>query len=127
MSGDPASRASPPGLAAALQRLLSGSAEIGRTRVELAMLELEAERVRLAGLLLRAAVGLFLFLMAVVLVVAGWLLHLPPEDRAGWALGLALAFGAAAALVGWDGRRLARRRGPLLSTRWVPPPRARED
>ena len=126
MSVDPAGRAGPPGLATALQRLLNGAAEIGRTRLELALLELEAERVRLARVLLRAAVGLFLFLLAVALLVAGWLLHLPPEDRAGWAIGLAIAFGAGAALVAWDGRRLVRRGRPLLSTGWLPPPRARQ-
>lgn len=126
MSVDPAGRAGPPGLATALQRLLNGAAEIGRTRLELALLELEAERVRLARVLLRAAVGLFLFLLAVALLVAGWLLHLPPEDRAGWAIGLGIAFGAGAALVAWDGRRLVRRGRPLLSTSWLPPPRARQ-
>lgn len=127
MSVDPAGRAGPPGLAAAVQRLLNGAAEIGRTRLELALLELEAERVRLARMLLRAVLGLFLFLLAVALLVAGWLLHLPPEERAAWALGLALAFGAGAAGVAWDGRRLARRRRPWLSTGWLPPARARDD
>ena len=127
MSVDPAGRAGPPGLAATLQRLLDGAVEIGRTRLVLALLELEAERARLARVLLRAAVGLALLLFALALLVTGWLLHLPAGDRAGWALALALVFAAAGLFVTWDSRRLARRRHPLLSTRWVPPPRVRDN
>ena len=114
----------PSGLGTTVQRLLHGVAEIGRTRLELALLELEAERVRLERLLLRAAVGLLLLFLAVVMALGAWLLHVPAEDRPLWAGMLALLFGVAAALVAWDGRRLARRRGPLLSTRWLPPARA---
>lgn len=113
----------PSGLGTTVQRLLHGVAEIGRTRLELALLELEAERVRLERLLLRAAVGLLLLFMAVLMAVGAWLLHVAPEDRPLWAALLALIFGLAAALVAWDGRRLARHRGPLLSMRWLPPRR----
>lgn len=124
MSVEPGGPARPAGLGAAVRRLLYGVAEIGRTRLELALLELEAERVRLERLLLRAAAGLLLLFLAVVMAVGAWLLHVAPEDRPVWAGMLALLFGVAAALVAWDGRRLARRRGPLLSTRWLPPARA---
>lgn len=123
MSLDRAGRDPRPGLAAMIQQLLHGAAEIGRTRLELARLELEAEGQRLARVLLRLAAGFFLSLFAVALGVTGWLLHLPAQERVGWALALALVFGVAGALLAWDGRRLARRRRPLLSTRWLPPPR----
>jgi uncharacterized membrane protein YqjE len=123
LSVDRAGRDPRPGLAAAIRQLLHGAAEIGRTRLELALLELEAERRRLARILVRLAVGLVLVVFALALVVVGWLLHLPAQDRAIWALALAGAFGVAALLGAWDGRRLARRRRPLLSTRWMPPPR----
>lgn len=126
MSVDPAGRAGPAGLAATLQRLLDAAVEIGRTRLELALLELEAERVRLAQALLRAAVGLLLGFLAVALAVASWLLHLPAEDRSRWALALALVFGLSACLVAWVSRRRARRRRPVMSTRAVPPPRGRD-
>lgn len=123
MSLDPAGRAASGGLGASVQRLLAGAAEIGRTRLELALLELEAERVRLARLLLRAVAGLFLLFLAIVLALGWWLLQVASEDRAAWAGGLALVCGLAAGLVAWDGRRLARRRGPWLSIRWLPPRR----
>lgn len=127
MSIDPAGRAPPGGLAGTVQRLLTGAAEIGRTRLELALLELEAERVRVARLFLRAAIGLFLLFLAVVMGVGWWLLRVTPEDRPGWAGALALVFAVAAGLVAWDARRLARRLGPWLSTRWLPPPRRRSN
>lgn len=106
-----------------MQRLLASAAGIGRTRLELALVELEAERVRLARLLLRAVAGLLLLFLAVVLALAGWLLQVAAEDRPAWAAGLALVCGVAAGALAWDSRRLTRRRGPLLSTRWLPPRR----
>lgn len=121
MSLDRAGRDPRPGLAATIQQLLQGAAEIGRTRLELARLELEAEGRRLARALLRLAAGLFLLLFALALAVTGWLLYLPAQERVVWALVLALAFAVAAALLVWDGRRLARRRRPLPCTRWMPP------
>ena len=105
-----------------MAQLLHGAAEIGRTRLELARLELEGEGRRLVRALLRLAAGFFLSLFALALGITGWLLHLPVQERVGWIVALALVFGVAGVLLAWDGRRLARRHRPLLSTRWLPPP-----
>ncbi len=50
-----------------LQGVLSALAELGTTRLELAAVELEEERLRLADMLITAAAALFFFAMAVVL------------------------------------------------------------
>ena len=126
MSAETAGRVDPPGPAGWLRRLTDSAAGIGRARLELALLELEAERDRLGRVLLRAALGLVLLALATALALAGWLLLLPAQDRAGWALGLALVLLVAAWACAWDGRRLARRRRPLLSLQGIPPPRRSE-
>ena len=105
---------------ALLRRLLLGLAAIGRTRLELFVLELEEERSRLAQLWLRAALGLFLLFMGLVLATAWLLLRADPEDRPLWCGLLALGYLGAAAAMCRGAQRLARRRRPLLSTRWIP-------
>ena len=117
-----ADRAGPAAVAA---RLLQGLAQIGRTRLELARLELEAERDRLLRVLLRAALGLLLGALALAMGALWCVLRAPPQDRASWAGGLALAFAGAAAAAAWSGRRAARCGSAWLSTQWLPAARGR--
>ncbi|MFM7705992.1 MAG: phage holin family protein [Rubrivivax sp.] len=108
----------------AVQRLLHAAAEVGRSRLELALLELEAERTRLARAAWQAAILLVLVVQALVLLTAAGLLGLPPEDRAARAGALGAAFTAAAAALGWRMRCAGRRRRPWLSLGGVPPRRS---
>ncbi len=102
------------GLRDAAQQVLADVIEIGRTRLELATVELEEERLRLARLWLGAAVTLFLLFVS-VLLAAAWLVWLcPPEQRLLALGGLALAFFAATGVSAWRWRRFAASRPPLL-------------
>lgn len=102
------------GLRAAAQQVLADVIEIGRTRLELAAVELEEERLRLARLWVGATVTLFLLFAGVLLAVAWVVMLCPPEQRV-TALGvLATLFLAAAGAAAWHWRRLAATRPPLL-------------
>lgn len=102
------------GVAGAARQVLAEAVELGRLRVELATVEIEEERLRLARLLVGATLTLCLALVA-VLLVAGWLvLWAAPEHRLAVLGGLALAFVAGAAAAGWHWRRLAAAKPALL-------------
>lgn len=102
------------GLRAAAQQVLADVVEIGRTRLELATVELEEERLRLARLWVGATVTLFLLFAGVVLAAAWIVMLCPPEQRV-TALGvLAGAFLVAAGVAGWRWRQLSADRPPLL-------------
>jgi uncharacterized membrane protein YqjE len=102
------------GLRGAAQQVLADVIEIGRTRLELATVELEEERLRLARLWLGATVTLFLLFVGVVLAAAWLVMWCPPEQRL-LALGLlALGFLAAAGASAWRWQRMAATRPPLL-------------
>jgi uncharacterized membrane protein YqjE len=100
---------------ASAQALLAGLLDIGTSRLALARVEIEEERLRLAGLLIWACVGLFmlgvgLVLLALLLVLLAW--NGPRE----WVLGgLTLAYLLAAAAACWRWRRLSANKPPLLA------------
>jgi uncharacterized membrane protein YqjE len=102
------------GLRGAAQLVLADVIEIGRTRLELATVELEEERLRLARLWIGATVTLFLLFVGVVLATAWLVMWCPPEQRL-LALGL-LALGSlgAAAASAWRWQHMAETRPPLL-------------
>lgn len=103
------------GLLAPLRAVAAAALALGATRLELALTDIEEQRLALVAALLWATLSLFL--LGVGTVFAGLLIVLllwnGPRE---WALGLlALAFllaGGGAAL-GW--RRCLRRRPPLLA------------
>lgn len=113
----PAPEGPPPGgLRGALQQVLGSLLDIGRTRIELAAVELEEERLRLVTLWISATVTLFLGFVAVVLATALVVLLCEPGQRVA-ALGSLLAgFTVAALAAGWHWRRLARSRPALLQS-----------
>lgn len=73
------------GLFAALKALLASVLAIGRTRAELLASELEEEKFRLIGLLLKAVAALFLLGLSAVMLVC-WLAVLFWEQRV-WLFG----------------------------------------
>jgi uncharacterized membrane protein YqjE len=102
------------GLRGAAQQVLADVIEIGRTRLELATVELEEERLRLARLWVGATVTLFLLFVGVVLAAAWLVMWCPPEQRL-LALGvLAFAFLAGAGAAAWRWQRMVATRPPLL-------------
>jgi uncharacterized membrane protein YqjE len=106
---------SPSGLLAHAQALLAGVLDLGHSRLALARVEIEQERLHLAGLLIWACAGLFmlgvgLVLLALLLVLLSW--NGPRE----WVLGgLTLAYLLAAAAACWRWRHLAAQKPPLLA------------
>jgi uncharacterized membrane protein YqjE len=102
------------GLRDAAQQVLADVIDIGRTRLELATVEIEEERVRLGQLLLGACVALFL-LFAGVLLGAAWLVLWSPPDQRLMVLGaLALGFLVAGAGAAWRWCQRAAAKPPML-------------
>jgi uncharacterized membrane protein YqjE len=101
-------------VAGALRELVAGTADAVRTRLDLALTELAEERLRLARQLMLATAALFLLGVGIVLACL-WLVSVVPAEQRAALLGvLALGFVAAAALVAYRWRALARRKPPLL-------------
>jgi uncharacterized membrane protein YqjE len=93
-----------PGLTERLRRLAASVLQLGRTRLELAGLELQEELQRAAGLLATAVALLVCLLVALMLLAAAVLLWLTPEQRPLAAFVLAALAGAGA---WWQWRRLS--------------------
>lgn len=87
----------------------------GRTRLELALVELEEARLHLERLWIGAIVTLFLVFISCALLLTWLLLAVDAAQRSAWAGALALAFGTAAAGSVWRWWSLARRRRPWLA------------
>lgn len=102
------------GLRAAAQQVLVDLLEIGRTRLELFVVELEEERLRLARMWIGAVVTLFLLFVGIVLASAALVLWCAPENRLAALAVLAGLFLLAAAVAAWRWRRLAQSPSPLL-------------
>ena len=102
------------GLRASARQVLASLIDIGRTRLELATVELEEERLRLARLWIGAVVTLFLLFVGIVLASACIVLASAPENQLTVLALLAAAFLGAAGAAAWRWRRLAASPSPLL-------------
>ncbi len=104
------------GLLGHLQAVLAGVIEIGHNRLELARVEIEEERLRLAGQLLWACIAGFALavgsvLLALLVVLLCW------DGPREWALGLAASlFVAVGAAAVWRWRHLSQHKPPLLQS-----------
>lgn len=99
------------GLLDSLRRLAATGLEIVAVRIELLGTELEQEKDRVYGALVRAAIGLVFVALALVLFV-GFVLMLFEERYRLAALGVTLlAFAAIGAALLRSGRRMLRARG----------------
>jgi uncharacterized membrane protein YqjE len=108
--------AAPVGVLEASRRLAAALVAAGRTRIELAAVELEEARLHLARLWIRAALTLCLLFTGAWLALGWWLLVSDPTDRI-WITGsLALVFIAAGLMLAWDWRRQARSMRPWLAS-----------
>ena len=87
----------------------------GRTRLELALLELEEARLHVERLWIGAIVTLFLVFITCALLLTWLLLAVEAAQRSTWAGALALAFAGAAAVGAWRWWHTARRRRPWLA------------
>lgn len=98
----------------AVERALATVIDIGATRVELASVELEEERLRLAQLALAAA-GMLLFAFgALTALSVALVLWCPPESRPAVLVGVAGFATTVAAACAWRWRRVQASRRPLL-------------
>lgn len=102
------------GLRSAAQQLLATLIGIGQTRLELAAVEFEEERLRLARLWIAATGTLFLALVALVLLTGWIVLACDPADRLTALGALTAGFAAAAGTAAWQWRRLITHKPPFL-------------
>lgn len=110
----PADGPSTAGLRDAAQQVLATLIEIGQSRLELATVELEEERLRLARLWIVATCTLF-FAFVFCVLLAGWIvLLLDPAHRLAALGGLTTLFLAAGLAGAWRWRRLVVDKPPLL-------------
>lgn len=102
------------GIGGAARQVLADAVDLGRLRLELAAVELEEERLRLARLALGAALTVLLALVALLLACAWLVLASPPEQRVVVLGGLVVAAVLAGAAAGWRWQRLSASRPALL-------------
>lgn len=98
----------------AVGRALATAVEIGATRLELASVELEEERLRLAELAFAAAGVLFFAFAALTALAVALVLWCPPESRPLVLLCVGALAAAVAVVCAWRWRRLRAERRPLL-------------
>lgn len=98
----------------AVERALATAIEIGATRLELASVELEEERLRLTQLAFAAAGVLFFAFGALTALAVALVLSCPPESRPLVLAGVGALAAAIAAVAAWRWRRLQAARPPLL-------------
>jgi uncharacterized membrane protein YqjE len=109
-------QAATPGLLASARAVLGLLIEMGCTRVQLASVELEAERLHLVSLCLLAMATMFflgvtLVLTALLLVLVFW-----DGPRLWVASGVAAFFVLGTAALGWRWRLAQQRRAPFLAS-----------
>ena len=115
-SGDVAnSRSSTtPGPRSLLREILGTLLDIGQTRLELAVTEIEEERLRLARLALHATFALFFIGLGLMLAVGAVVLACPPA----WRPGIAAIFSALCLCAGgwawWRWQQAAARKPSLM-------------
>jgi uncharacterized membrane protein YqjE len=95
------------GLIESAQNLLAGLLDLGRTRFELFGAELREELARLAATLLGGLAVLVLAALGLAFGAAAIILNAPEASRLAVTAGIAAFFLVAAAIVGWQVRRVA--------------------
>jgi len=96
------------GLIQSVQALLATVLGLARTRLELLSVEIQEVLARLVLIMIGAVAAILLAALALGLGAVALIMAVPPEHRVAVAAGLALAFLAAAAFIGWQVRREAK-------------------
>jgi uncharacterized membrane protein YqjE len=89
------------GLVRSAQALLATVLGLARTRLELLSVEMQELLARLVLLMIGAVAAILLGALALGLGAVALIIAVPPEHRVAVSAGLALAFLAAAAFIGW--------------------------
>ena len=95
------------GLIESAQHMLAGVLELGRTRFELFGVELREELGRLAATVLGGLAVLVLAALGLAFGAAALILHASEANRLAVTVGVAVFFLIAAAIVGWQVKRIA--------------------
>ena len=95
------------GLIESAQHMLAGVLDLGRTRFELFGAELREELARLATTVLGGLAALMLAALGLAFGAAALILNASEANRLAATIGVAAFFVVAAAIVGWQVRRLA--------------------
>jgi uncharacterized membrane protein YqjE len=98
------------GLLQSAQALLVTVLGLARTRLELLSVEMQEVLARLVLLIIGAVAAILLGALALGFGAVALVMAVAPEHRAAVSAGLALAFLAAAAFIGWQVRREAKAR-----------------
>jgi uncharacterized membrane protein YqjE len=96
------------GLLQSAQALLATVLGLARTRLELLSVEMQEVLARLVLLIIGAVAAILLGALALGFGAAALVMTVAPEHRVAVSAGLALAFLAAAAIIGWRVRREAK-------------------
>ena len=92
------------------QALLATVLGLARTRLELLSVEMQELLARLVLIMIGAVAAILLAALALGFGAVALVMAVPPEHRVAVSAGLALAFLAAAAFIGWQVRREAKER-----------------
>ena len=95
------------GLIESAQNMLASVLDLGRTRFELFGAELREELARLATTVLGGLAALMLAALGLAFGAAALILHASEANRLPMTIGVAMFFVVAAAIVGWQVRRVA--------------------
>ena len=95
------------GLIESAQHMLAGVLELGRTRFELFGAELREELGRLAATVLGGLAVLVLAALGLAFGAAALILHASEANRLAMTVGVAVFFLLAAAIAGWQVKRIA--------------------
>jgi uncharacterized membrane protein YqjE len=98
------------GLIQSAQALITTVLGLARTRLELLSVEMQEVLARLVLLMIGAVAAILLGALALGFGAAALVMAVDPEHRVAVSVGLALAFLAAAAFIGWQVRREAKAR-----------------
>jgi uncharacterized membrane protein YqjE len=90
------------------QALLATVLGLARTRLELLNVEMQELLARLVLIMIGAVAAILLAALALGFGAVALVMAVPPEHRVAVSAGVALAFLAAAAVIGWRVRREAR-------------------
>jgi uncharacterized membrane protein YqjE len=95
------------GLLESAQHMLAGVLDLGRTRFELFGAELREELARLATTVLGGLAALMLAALGLAFAAGALILNASEANRLAMTIGVAVFFVVAAAVAGWQVRRLA--------------------